>query len=170
MSLFCIKSTKQATYSFQYSLSSLLLLNIRQWCCYLTSTASHHVSDEGTKQPGQYIIILRRSVQAGPWAGELSFMNLSTVSNVYTHIRTAVHTHTHSCGGTAAVKLKVMWPSQILLPVISIKTYAPDVDLMEKDTAGGEIKCALIPATCATCSPNYPNDINYKGAFKSVFG
>lgn len=55
----------------------------------------------------------------------------------------------------------------MLLPVISIKTYVPDVDLMEKDTAGGEIKHALILATCATHSPNYPNDINYKGA---VFG
>ncbi len=97
-------------------------------------------------------------------------MNLSNVSKVYTHIHKVVCTHTHSCGGTAAGRLKVMWPSQTLLPVISIKTYAPDVDLMEKDTAGGEIKHALIPATCATRSPNYPNDINYKGAFKSVFG
>lgn len=56
-----------------------------------------------------------------------------------------------------------MWPSQMLLLLISIKTYAPDVGLMKKDTAGGEIKHALIPATCATCAPNYPNDINYKG-------
>lgn len=58
----------------------------------------------------------------------------------------------------------------MLLPVISIKTYAPDMDLMEKDTAGGEIKHDLIPATCATHSPNYPNDSNYKGTFESVFG
>lgn len=82
------------------------------------------------------------------------------------------HTHiqTRSCGDAAAGRLKVMWPSQMLLPVISIKTYAPDVDLMEKDTAGGEIKHALVPGTCATRSPNYPNDGNYKGTFKCVFG
>lgn len=63
-----------------------------------------------------------------------------------------------------------MWPSQMLLPIISIKTYAPDMDLMEKDTACGKIKHTLIPATCATHSLNYPNDSNYKGPFKSVFG
>lgn len=78
------------------------------------------------------------------------------------------HTHTHGCGGTATGRLKVMWPSQMLLPIISIKTYAPGMDLMEKDTAGRKIKHTLIPATCAAHSLNYPNDSNYKGPFKSV--
>ncbi len=63
-----------------------------------------------------------------------------------------------------------MWPSQMLLPVISIMTYAPNMGLMEKDTAAGEIKHASVQAACATHSPNYPNDINYKARFKSVFG
>lgn len=60
-------------------------------------------------------------------------MNLSNVSKVYTHIHRVAQARTQSCGGTAASRRKVMWPSQMLLPVISIKTYAPDVNLMEGD-------------------------------------
>lgn len=56
------------------------------------------------------------------------------------------------------------------ITVISIKTYEPNVGLMEKDTVAGEIKHALISATRATRSPDYPNDINYKATFECVFG
>ncbi len=85
-------------------------------------------------------------------------------------MHTVAHTFTHSCEGKAAGRRKVMWPSQMLLPVISIMTYVPDVGLMEKDTAAGEIKHAFIQATCATHSLYYPNDIKYKATLKSVFG
>lgn len=70
----------------------------------------------------------------------------------HTHIHTVTHIDTSSGGGAAAPRLQAMWPSQMPLPVISIKTYAPDVDLMEKDTGGGEIKHALIPAICLALS------------------
>lgn len=63
-----------------------------------------------------------------------------------------------------------MWPSQMLLPVISIKTYVADVSLMGRDTAAAEIKHAPIQATCAAHSPNYLNGINCKATLKSVFG
>lgn len=45
--------------------------------------------------------------------------------------------------------------------------YVLTVNLIA-DTAGGEIKHALIPARCATCSQNYANDINYKDTFTSL--
>lgn len=50
-----------------------------------------------------------------------------------------------------------MWPSQIVLAVISIKTYAAaeeeeeDVGLIGEKTPR-EIKCALHPNTCDTVS------------------
>lgn len=79
------------------------------------------------------------------------------------------HIHTCICGSTAAGRVKVMWPSKMLLPTILIKICSLNVDLTEKKTAGGEITRALVPATCATRFPNYPNDSNYKGIFKFMF-
>lgn len=53
--------------------------------------------------------------------------------------QSGLYIHTHSCWGTASGRLEMMYPSQMLLPVNSIKSHVPDVDVMGKDAVGKEI-------------------------------
>lgn len=72
-----------------------------------TSTASHHLCNESLAQPAQYSTIL-------------GFMDLANLTQVYTLMEHA-RAHAHS-GAAAAERLEMMYPSQMPLTVIPIKT------------------------------------------------
>lgn len=90
-------------------------------------------------------------------------MNLSNVSQVYTH------THTHAPNRVVWAQLQGDWKWCILH-----RCFYPSFQLRHARLMWIWwtllLKRLSIATTCVTHSPNDPNDINYKGTLKSEFG
>lgn len=141
---FILNVQKWPCIAWKYSISSHTI-----GCDVVTCLPLHNFSDSRSKQLGKWILILRRSVlELVSWASWIVHMSAAhtQASNTSQRIHKYTQLLRHSCRKT---KSDVAFKDY---PWFQLRHMHPKWISMEKDTAVGEIKHILIPATCARLS------------------